>query len=220
MRRYAFLFCVFLTLFACGPQGPEGPHLAYSTDVQSLDNPFPDARFQQGVSANLRPNWYTPWLARGALTGRMRALCETYGADAAKEVWPVGTFGGTLLKATEPMAPASFAGKVARLKRVGDGYEVLEFPVAVQGVRDNLPAGMEAPATLPDFVMLQPAVPLLKGDDGLLVVLSGVTTLAGPTCRRSSPRYRSGLKPTRRRSPFRSRARQWWATRTTPTGGG
>src|SRR6478752_4142812 len=90
MRRYVL---VLLALSACGP-GVEPPHLLYSSDAQSLSNPFPDSR------AVARPQFWKPFIPAKAATRPMRDMLDGYGTVLA-QLEGIGNYGPTLLPASE-----------------------------------------------------------------------------------------------------------------------
>lgn len=179
LRRLTVL--VALSVFvACGsPREPEPPHLLYSTDVASLDNPFPDARLA-GEGFATRPGWYLPFLHPKAQTAKVKKLLDGWAKRSASEVKAVGAFAPTLLRASVPIDPATVAGSVARLVKVGDGYEVLERDVHVEHSQDALKdTGREPDASYPDFMLARPSRPLPDGGEGLLVVLDSLKGVDG-----------------------------------------
>lgn len=176
--RAAPLLLALLT--ACAPPGPEGPHLLWSEDPQSLDNPLPDQRLIVAGAAQLRARWYEPFTAPSSLTPRFRHFFDGYAKVAPAQVKGFGNFGQTLLRGSEAVAPASLAGHFFRLRRAGDGWALLEANVAVEHVLDLLASkGATAPAGLPDSFMVRPSVPLPEGEEGLLVATKGLTTADG-----------------------------------------
>ncbi len=168
---------VALVLAACGP-GVEPPHLLWSADAQSLDNPFPDARMVQADGVHLRSSWYQPFLLR--VNGNLRSFFDGYISQAQAEVHGLGNFGPVLLRPSEPVDPATLSGTVARLRKTAAGYEVLEANVAVEHSTDVLTGtSVTASAAFPEFIVARPSVPLPEGDEGLLVVKKGIKTKAG-----------------------------------------
>jgi hypothetical protein len=165
---------------ACGPaRAPEPPHLLYSTDVASLDNPFPDARLA-GKGFAARPGWYLPFLHPKAQTAKVKKLLDGWAVRSADEVTAVGAFAPTLLRASVPIDPATVAGSVARLVKVGDGYQVLERDVRVEHSRQALEdTGREPDEGYPDFILVRPSRPLPDGGEGLLVVLDTLKGVGG-----------------------------------------
>lgn len=170
-----------LLVIACGPppHGEEPPHLLYSTDEQSLDNPFPDARLITANGVTLRPNWYRPFLMKGAVTAKVNAFFAGY-AEAAKELNGFGNFAPTLVRVSDPIDPSSLSGVAVRLRKVGEKYEVLEANVAVEHSRDSLAGtGVTATEDYPEFLVVRPALPIWSGGDGLLVLKKGINTVDG-----------------------------------------
>lgn len=176
-----------LLLIGCGSgggamdAGPEGPHLLWVDDAQSLENPFPDARI-----AGFRTDFYRPFMLPKAITGKTKTFFKAYATAAATELTGFGNFGPVLLRTSVPVDPASLAGTVARLRKTATGYEVLEKALVVEHSTDvlkgtgkslALPDG--GTAEFPEFFLARPGVPLPEGDDGLLVVLKGIRTKAG-----------------------------------------
>lgn len=179
MRRLVSCVAVLSLAVACGPAPVEPPHLLYSTDVASLDNPFPDARLV-GPGFGARPGWYLPWLHPKAQTTKVTKLLDGWAQRSAAEVTAVGAFSPTLLRASVPFEPASVRGSVARLVKVGDGYQVLERTVPVEHSRDSLAdTGREPDASYPDFLLARPTTPLPDGAEGLLVVLDSLKGAGG-----------------------------------------
>jgi len=176
--RAALLLLVVLA--SCAPPGPEGPHLLWSEDPQSLDNPLPDQRLIVDGAAQLRKGWYEPFTAPSTLTPRFRHFFDGYAKVAPAQVSAFGNFGQTLLRGSEAVDPASLPGRFFRLRKVGEGYEVLEAGVAVEHVLDLLASkGVDPPDGLPDSFLVRPSVPLLEGEEGLLVATKGITTRDG-----------------------------------------
>lgn len=172
---------VLLACFAsaCGPE-VEPPHLLWSADPQSLDNPLPDARQLVDGTWKLPPKWYAPYVPKSGLTAKGAAYFNSVGAAAGREVRALGNLGTTLLRPSEALDPDSVPGTVARLVRDGEGWRVLERQVLVQHARDVLAArGHALPEGFPEYVFVRPAVPLPEGQEGLLVVLAGMKTKAG-----------------------------------------
>ncbi len=171
-----------LLLVACAPaQKPEGPHFLWSTDVNSLDNPFPDARFLVDGGAVFRPDWYKPFIAPEARDrGALKVFFKDFAGKAATDWKAVGTFGPTLLTPSVPLDRTTLAGHVARVKKVGDGFEAIEKNVVVEHSYDPLEAvGREVPANFPNFILLRPSVAFHEGEEGFLVVLKGFKTADG-----------------------------------------
>ncbi len=168
---------VALALFSCGP-GKEPPHLQWSQDSQSLANPFPDARLVQTDGVHLRASWYQPFVLK--VSGSLKSFFDAYVGQAQAEVHGLGNFGPVLLPPTEPVDPATLPGTIARLKKTGSGYEVLERKLVVEHSTDVLQGtGKTASAAFPEFIVARPAVPLREGEEGLLVVLKGIKTKSG-----------------------------------------
>lgn len=174
------LLGAFLASVACTPP-VEPPHFLWSSDAQSLDNPFPDERSLASGKLALRPRWYQPFLPRAAQTAAATAYFKAVAAQAEREVSAVGAFGATLLLASEPLEAASLEGTAARLVRGDDGtWSVLERTVSVEHARAALEArGVPFPEDFPHFAFVRPAVPLPEGREGLLVMLRGARTSAG-----------------------------------------
>lgn len=179
LRRLA-VFAALVVFVACGaPRAPEPPHVLYSADVASLDNPFPDARLA-GKDFATRPGWYLPFLHPRAQTTKVKKLLDGWAQRSAAEVTAVGAFGPTLLRASVPLDPATVAGSVSRLVKVGDGYQVLERDVRVEHSQDSLKdTGREPDASFPDFLLARPSRPLPDGGEGLLVVLDSLKGVGG-----------------------------------------
>lgn len=178
MKRLA-PFVALVALVACTPE-VEPPHLLWSADPLSLDNPLPDARQLVDGAWQLPPKWYTPYVPKSGLTAKGATYFNSVGAAAAREVRALGNLGPTLLRPSEPLDPDSVPGTVARLVRDGDGWRVLEREVLVQHTRDVLAArGLDVPEGFPEYLFVRPSVPLPEGQEGLLVVLAGLRTRAG-----------------------------------------
>lgn len=162
-----------LVLAACGP-GVEPPHLLYSADAQSLENPFPDTR------AVARPSFWKPFIPARAATRTMRELLDGYG-PVLERVEGIGNFGPTLLPASERLDRASLQGRFARLVESASGaWAVLEADVPAESSRDGLIAeGKPVPDDFPEFVLARPTRALPEGANGMLVVKKGLKTEAG-----------------------------------------
>ena len=172
-------FVAVVVFVACAQRPPEPPHLSYSTDVASLDNPFPDVRLA-GKDFATRPGWYLPFLHPRAQTTKVKKMLDGWAARSAAEVHAMGAFSPVLLRASVALDPATAQGSVARLVRVGDGFEVLEREVHVEHSREALTdTGREPDAAYPDFLFVRPAVPLPDGGEGLLVVLDSLRGAGG-----------------------------------------
>jgi hypothetical protein len=180
LRASAFLL---LALASCSPPPPaaEPPHFLWSDDPQSLENPFPDERLL-GTGA-LRPRWFQPFLPPKAVTAHSAAYFNKIGAQFAREVDATGSFGSTLLLASEALDPDSLIGCqcVVRMVRADNGtWQVLERNVAVEHPRDVLAKrGLALPDGYPEFLATRPTIPLPELHDGLLVVLRGPKTKSG-----------------------------------------
>lgn len=183
MRR--FILLPLLTLFACPPPtepppGEDPPHLLWSADAQSLDNPFPDERLIVNGKAQLRPRWYQPFLPRSAITTQSGTFFNLQAQQASEHISAFGHFGSTLLPASEPLDATSIHGRVARLVKVDGAWQVLERDVAVEHPRETLAKRNVAyPEGWPEFIATRPSVPLPEKHEGLLVVLRGVKTATG-----------------------------------------
>lgn len=176
MRRALAL--VALAAAACQP-AVEPPHLQYSKDVSSLENPFPDVRLLSSGTFTVREGWYTPFLPPRAATRQMRALLAGY-ASALTTVEGVGNFGPTLLPASERLDRQSLAGTMVRLVRTESGWEVFDADVTVESSRDLLfDEGFDIPADYPEFLVARPNAILPDGAEGMLVVKAGLRTEAG-----------------------------------------
>lgn len=173
-----FVLCALALLVACS--GPEPEHFLWSEDPHSLENPFPDARLLTAGGAELRADFYRPFLMPKALTGGTRRLFDRYITDGRTQLHGVGNFAPTLLLPSVPLDPASVPGHFARLRKTASGYEVLERDVYVEHSTASLAGtGREGAEGLPEFVFVRPSVPLADSGEGLLVVLKGVKTAAG-----------------------------------------
>jgi len=159
--------------------GPEGAHILYEQDVQSLDNPLPDLRLRKDGVFMLRPQWYRPFMMDKALNARMARLLDGW-ADQARSLKGFGNLGTTLLRTSEPVTAESFENAVARLQKTDDGYKVLERNVVVEhSTAAAIRSGAQVPDNVPQFVLVRPSVPLPENQEGLLVVLKGPTTAKG-----------------------------------------
>ena len=177
MRRLPLLMS--LVLCAC-PAPPEPPHLLWSADAQSLDNPFPDERLATGGAVTFRKGWYKPFFPAEKVTPKVNGYFNLVARQAATEVTALGNFGSTLIPASEPLDPASLHGHVARLVKDGTTWRVLERDVTVEHPREILARyGQSFPDGWPEYLATRPSVPLPEGHDGLLVVLKGPKTAAG-----------------------------------------
>ncbi len=182
-------FLVLLVVASCAPPAPppppvvtEGPHLLWSADAQSLENPFPDQRLITDGALKLRPKWYQPFLAKSALTAKSAAFFNATGVAMEHEVTTFGNFGGTVLRPSAPLEPTSLAGHVVRVQNTATGWIVIESNVAVQHVSDVLAEkgqGGPLPEGMPEFFFVRPAVPLPEGAEGALVFLTGIKTVDG-----------------------------------------
>ncbi|MFT3712811.1 MAG: hypothetical protein QM817_34600 [Archangium sp.] len=171
-----------LALVSCSPPVTvEPPHFLWSDDAQSLDNPFPDERLLG--TGGLRPRWFQPFLPQKAVTARSASYFNKIGAQFAREVDATGSFGATLLPASEALDPDSLIGCqcVVRMVRGDNGmWQVLERNVAVEHPRDTLAKrNLALPYGYPEFIATRPTIPLPELHDGLLVVLRGPKTKAG-----------------------------------------
>ncbi len=185
--KFTGLLALGLLLAACGSgggaidAGPEGPHLLWAADPQSLDNPFPDARVP-----GFRADFYRPFVLPKAVTGKAKAFFKTYASSAAAELTGFGNFGPMLLRPSVAVDPTSLAGTVARLRKTATGYEVLEQAVAIEHSHDvlagtgrTLALADGGTADFPEFFLARPGVPLREGDEGLLVVTKGLKATDG-----------------------------------------
>jgi len=163
----------FLALVsACGP-GVEPPHLLYSADAQSLQNPFPDQR------AVARPQFWKPFIPAKAANRPMRDLLDGYGAVLAN-LEGIGNYGPTLLPTSERLDRASLSGAFARLIEMDGAWTVLEADVPAESSRDGLIAeGKAVPDDFPEFVLARPTRALPEGTNGMLVVKKGLKTEGG-----------------------------------------
>ncbi len=190
--KFTGCFTLLLLAAACGSGGGVGdagfepPHLLWSADPQSLDNPFPDARGLTATGLTLRPDFYRPFVLPKAITGKSKAFFKGYADAAATQVHGVGNFGPTLLRPSEAVDPASLLGTIARLRKTAAGYEILEAALAIEhatqmlegsGKTLDLPDGGKA--AFPEFFLARCGVPLPENEEGLLVVKKGLKTLAG-----------------------------------------
>lgn len=165
----------------CGPapRGEEPPHLLYSADPQSLENPFPEARLLRDGAMQFRPDWFRPFLLPKSLTPKMATFLGGY-ANAASSLDGFGNFGATLLRVSEPVDPTSVDGIAARLRKTDHGYEVIEVDVSVEHSTEALAGTGKTPSEdHPEFLLVQPSVPLGSGEEGLLVIRRGLRTRAG-----------------------------------------
>jgi len=165
----------------CACSGPEPEHFLWSDDVASLDNPFPDVRFlKSGGGAELRTDYYRPFLMPKAVTAGAKRLFDRYQADGRTQLHGFGNFNPALLRTSVPVDPASLPGKFARLRKSGAAYEVLEADVHVEHSTATLDGtGLTPGEGFPEFVFVRPAVPLPENDEGLLVVKKGVKAKDG-----------------------------------------
>ncbi len=173
------LFCSVVLCSCAAPVTPESPHLLFSADAQSLDNPFPDARLVQNGTLKLRPRWYAPFLAQKAQTAKAKVLFDTTAEAMEHDVASFGNFSGVLLRASAALDPASVKGHLARVL-YGDTVTVLERDVATRLSAEFLAeANLPAQPDFPEFLFVRPSVPLPEGRDGALVVLKGLMTADG-----------------------------------------
>ncbi len=181
MHRFAFV--LLATLSACPPPPApvEPPHFLWSADPQSLENPFPDERLISNGTLVLRPKWYQPFLPPKAITAKSASYFNKVGAQSAREVTALGSFGSTLLRVSEALDPDTVQGSVVRLVREDDAsWRVLERDVVVEHPRDVLAKRkLLLPDGYPEFLATRPSIPLPEGHDGLLVVLRGPKTKRG-----------------------------------------
>lgn len=175
------LLVLAFVLCACpGPaEQPEPPHLLYSKDVASLENPFPDLRLVDGEGFHARADWYKAYLPQTAIKAQTVSLLKSWSA-AAIDAKGVGNLGLTLLKPSEPLEPASLAGVAARFHDDGSGLKLLEGDVVVEHSLDAI-AGMSAQpdANYPEFLVVRPRIILPEGEEGLLVFKKGLKTKDG-----------------------------------------
>ena len=159
--------------------GPEPPHLLYSQDVQSLENPFPDLRLVGDDGFRARPDWYKAYLPKSAIKTATINLLKTWSTQASY-ARGFGNLGVTLLNPSEPLDPASVSGTAARLRKTSDGYEILEADVAVEHAQDALVGTDKAPdANYPGYIVVRPSLILPEDQEGLLVIKKGMKTAAG-----------------------------------------
>ena len=170
-----------LLLLACAPvTKEEPPHFLWSTDAQSLDNPFPDERFIANGEVTYRKGWYKPFFPAEKVTPQANGYFSLVARQAKTEVKSLGNFGATLIPASEKLDAASLHGHVARLVKEDAGWRVLERDVAVEHPSEVVAAhGLTYPDGWPEFLATRPSVPLPEGKEGLLVVLKGPKTAAG-----------------------------------------
>lgn len=176
--------CLAALLCACGP---EGPHLAWSKDVASLENPFPDARFMgSSGSATFRDGFYKPFMPAKAQTGRMRTFLEAQAQLAQSQVFGFGNVGPVLIKGSVKLDPESLAGHFARLEVQGSTVTVLERELVVEHSTLTLKApGYTAPDDFPDFVLVRNSKPLRETSTGWVVALKGIKAADGTALVRS-----------------------------------
>ncbi len=184
MRR--LILVVSLCFIACPqptepPEQPSPPHLLWSADAQSLQNPFPDERLIVDGVANFRVRWYQPFLPRSAITTQSGTYFNAMAMQAREQIHAFGHFGSTLMLASEPLDATTIHGKVARLVKEPGGWRVLERDVLVEHPRETLfKRGITTyPDGWPEFIATRPSVPMPERSDGLLVVLKGIKTLSG-----------------------------------------
>jgi hypothetical protein len=190
--KFTGCFTVLLIAAGCGSgggvqdAGVEGPHILWTADAQSLDNPFPDARLLTATGASLRTDFYKPFMLPKAITGKTKTFFATYKTAAETEVAGFGNFGPVLVRTSVPVDPASLPGLVARLKKTATGYDVLEANLVVEhstdvlkGTTRTLVSADGGVIDFPEFFLARSAVPLPEGADGLLVVKKGLKTKSG-----------------------------------------
>ncbi len=174
---------VLSALISCTPPPPaiEPPHFLWTTDAQSLDNPFPDERLLTHGTLVLRPKWYLPFLPEKAVTPKAAAYFRKIGTQSASDVTSLGSFGATLLRVSEALDPDTVQGSVARLWRdETNTWQVLERAVELEYPRDTLAKrGVALPDGYPEFLATRPSIPLPENHEGLLVVLRGPKTKSG-----------------------------------------
>ena len=177
MRRLSSL--TLLLLCAC-PATPEPPHFLWSSDAQSLDNPFPDERLIVDGKAALRKGWYRPFFPEEKVTPKSNGYFSLVARQAAAEVTSFGNFGATLIPASEKLDASSLHGHVARLVKDDNGWRVLEREVTVEAPSEILArANQTLPEGWPEYLITRPSVPMPEGKEGLLVILKGPKTASG-----------------------------------------
>lgn len=178
-----FVLVGLVLIIGCTPPAPEvePPHLLWSTDAQSLDNPFPDQRLFVDGHFHARPRFFTPLLPKRAVTARVNTYFSAMMARAETEVTSIGHFGGTLLLASEALDDATLPGAIARLTQQDDGsWAVLEADVPVQSLRQvYAEKGITAPDDTPHVLFIRPRVPMPERHRGLLVVRARLKTATG-----------------------------------------
>ncbi len=205
-----FTGCLTVLLLAAGcgtgggvqDAGVEPPHVLWTADAQSLENPFPDTRLLTATGAALRADFYKPFMLPKAITGKAKAFFKTYATSAATEVHGFGNFGPTLLRTSAPVDPATLKGSVARLRKTAVGYEVLEANVVVEhstavleGTTRSLVAADGGVNEFPEFFLTRVGVPLPEGEEGLLVVKRGIKTRGGELLARGAEWSKDPARP-------------------------
>jgi hypothetical protein len=206
-----FTGCFALLLIAAcspAPMGPpdsgvEPPHILWSADAQSLENPFPDVRLLTATGAAFRADYYRPFILQKALTPKMKAFFGAHAGWATTDVHGFGNFNPTLFRTSAAVNPATLAGSVSRLRKTATGYEVLEADVSIEHSTDVLKGtGLEATdggapddGKFPEFFFVRPGVALPEGDEGLVVVKKGVKTTTGELLGRGAAWDKDASRP-------------------------
>lgn len=172
----------------CTPPPPpeQGPHLLYSQDPASTDNPFPDVRLitADGLRLDQRPDWFVPFLMPKAVTGKLRGFLQTY-THASSGLHGANNFGPTLLRPSVALDPSALGGVAVRLVKRGEVWEILERDVAVEHSQSALfGTNLAVPAAYPEFIVVRPSVALPCGAEGMLVITRGLRTLDGAELQR------------------------------------
>ncbi|MBX7099927.1 MAG: hypothetical protein K1X89_19580 [Myxococcaceae bacterium] len=191
-----FGWSMVLLLVACGPKvlPPEGPHLLWETDPQSLNNPFPDARFLSGGGAPYRTDWFKPFLMKTSATPSMSHFLNAYATVAQTQVHGIGNLAPVLILPSEKLDPASLPGAAVRLMNRNGTWSVLEANVVIEHSLAALDGTDHvAPDDYPDFFLVRPGLPLPEDATGMLVIKKGPKTKAGAALERG--RAFDGAKP-------------------------
>lgn len=177
---FAALGCAFLLAGCPAPDdGPEPPHLLYSADTASLDNPFPDLRLVDDNGFQARADWYKAYLPKTAVKALTVSVLKTWSQRAVASKG-FGSLGLTLINTSEPVDRSTLAGSAVRLRKTADGYEILEENVAVEHARDSIDSSSKTPdENYPGYLLVRPSVILPEGDAGLLVIKKGIKTASG-----------------------------------------
>lgn len=171
--------CLCATILSClGCTDPgDGPDTApaawplWSADVNSVDNPLPDARLQSedgGLELAHRERFFLPFMPAEAATHEADALFAGW-ADQLSELGGWGAFAPAFVRFSAPLDPSSID------RAVSDG----KLTIVPLG-EDAATIGARAKwHTNPGMLEVEPLVPMKGGQRYALVIGPGLLTEAG-----------------------------------------